>query len=287
MPKSALPHLRLASLHTASGQREQAEAALNVALELEPNNAAAQAALLDLMVNANRQDGALAYIRRLKQRKPDLPVPYLLEATFYQRLKNVDAAAAAFREGIAKTNRPELAVGLYQLLLQSGRKAEGDAFGAAWMQKHPQDSAMDYALAMTSIARNELAQAEDRLKHVLESVPNHPLALNNLAWVMASRHEAGAVATAQRALFLMPDDPATMDTLAMALAAEKRLPEALALQQRAVTLAPDDGELRLSLARLALDSGDKALAVKELKHLREMGSRFAGQPEVNRLLQGL
>ena len=287
VPKSALPYLRLASVYSASGQRQQAESALNQALELEPNNATAQAALLDLLVNSNRKTGALDYIRRLKQSKPNQPVPYLLEATFHMRQKNVDAAAASFREGIAKTNSPELAVGLYTLLLQNGGKVEADQFGAVWMQKHPQDMAMEYQLAMTNIARNELAPAEDRLKRVLEVLPNQPLALNNLAWVIASRGKAGAVVYAQRAVNLMPDNPNVMDTLAMALAAEKRLPAALEVQKRAVILAPNDGNLRLSLAKLALQSGNKPLAEKELKRLQELGPAFAGQPEVSRLIQGL
>ena len=54
-----------------------------------------------------------------------------------------------------------------------------------------------------------------------------------------------------------------------------------------MALAPDDGALRLSLAKLALQSGDKTLAAKELKRLQGLGAAFAGQPEVSRLLQGL
>lgn len=286
-PKSAIPYLRLANVFSAMGDRKQAESALNLALEIEPGDSSVQAALLDLLVSSNRQSEALDNIRRFKQSKPRQPVPYLLEATYYLRQKNIDAAAAAYREGIEKTGSSELAVGLYNLLMQSGRNADAEQWAAGWIKKHPQDIAMEYQLAITSISRNDLNAGEDRLKRVLAVQPNNPLALNNLAWVLATRGKPGGVAYARRALDLMPDDPATLDTLALALAAESHLPEALAVQKRAVGLAPSDGGLRLGLAKLALQAGDKATAKAELKGLQDMGARFPAQAEVSRLLQGL
>jgi predicted Zn-dependent protease len=78
-----------------------------------------------------------------------------------------------------------------------------------------------------------------------------------------------------------------LDTLALALAADKQVPAALDVQRRAVELAPEAKQLRLNYAKLAVQAGDKALARQELLQLQTLGAAFPGQAEVTRLLQGL
>ncbi len=76
-----------------------------------------------------------------------------------------------------------------------------------------------------------------------------------------------------------------LDTLAGAQAAEGATAEALATQKRALALAPDEPALQLNLAKLALQSGDKALARQQLTALQRLGSRFRAQDEVTKLMQ--
>ena len=75
--------------------------------------------------------------------------------------------------------------------------------------------------------------------------------------------------------------------MASALAAEKQYDKALAAQKKAVALKPDADELRLHLADVALQSGDKALARTELTRLQSLGAKFKQQGEVTRLLKTL
>ena len=92
---------------------------------------------------------------------------------------------------------------------------------------------------------------------------------------------------AQRALDIAPDEPGLLDTLALALAADKQTAAALDVQKRAVEISPEDNRLRLGLARIALQAGDKDLARKELKRLDELGPTYSEQAEVKKLLQML
>jgi Flp pilus assembly protein TadD len=108
-----------------------------------------------------------------------------------------------------------------------------------------------------------------------------------LAWVLAVQNKPGGVEFAQRAVALMPDKGALVDTLAMALAAEKQFDKALSTQKRAVELSPDDNGLRLNLARIALQAGDKALARTELDRLQALGPGFAFRDEVVKLAKSL
>ncbi len=287
MPTSPMPYLRLAELYLASGRREQAESALTMALEIAPDNAQAQIALVDLVVGSGASPAALERLRRITRKSPELAVGYMLEAEFHVRRKNVEAAVATLKEGLTKTGRPDLASKLFRLFRQTGRSSEAERFGAAWLKEHPRDASFEYLVAEADIARGDLKVAEQRLRRVLAVFPDNVPALNNMAWVVASSGKKGGIEFAQRAVNLIPDSPPLMDTLAFALASEGHTARALEVQKRAVELAPKDDVLRLGLARLALKAGDKALAKRELVQLQQLGEKFASQPEVSRLLQGL
>ena len=287
MPNSPGPYLHLAEVYGLSGKREQAEGAIKKALEIAPTSAVAQMALVNLLASSNQQRNALEYLARLKQSRPKDTMGYALESAFYVRTRKTDAAIATLREGIVKTDSPDLAGRLYSLLLQSKRQAEADAFGAAWIRQHPKDAAFEYLLSVSEIAHDNFKPAEQRLKRVVAAYPDNALALNNLAWVMVRLGMSGAVSYAQRAVDLMPDRAPVMDTLALALVADKQVAAALGVQKRAVELEPEDKDLRLGLARIAVQAGDKELARTELKKLQLLGAAYKSQAEVEKLLQGL
>lgn len=270
--RSALPWIRLADIYKASGKATASENALRKALELEPGLTEAQEALLSLLLEGNRPREAQQVAQSMQLQRPTDPGGYGFEAMMHLKLKAPDAAVAALRKGLSASGRnPEVARALYVLMLRLERGAEADQFAAAWIKEHPQDVAFDYQMAVTAINRGDLDQAESRLRRVVERRPNHPLALNNLAWVLAQRNKPGAIAFAQRAVDQFPDKPALLDTLAIALAADKQFDKALRAQKEAIELLPLDGSLRLNLAKIALKAGDKGLARTELEALKAKG----------------
>jgi len=78
-----------------------------------------------------------------------------------------------------------------------------------------------------------------------------------------------------------------MDTLAVVLAAERRIDEAIELQKKAVALAPESPTLRMTLARLHVQAGQKPQARELLEALSKLGENFPEQAEVKSLLGGL
>ncbi len=287
-PRSARPYLRLAELMRLTGDREATVAALRRVLEIEPGNEAAQARLMDILVADGRPKEALDMARSMQLRTPLLATGYLLEGAIHRRLKAPDAAVDAYRNGLERAAaNTDLAVALHKALLVAKRSAEADRLGETWMKAHPNDVAFEYHLATVSILRNQFDRAEAQLARVLVQMPNHPMALNNLAWVLASRGKPGAIAHARKAVDLLPNRPALMDTLALALAADKQLPKALEMQMKAIDIAPGDMGLRLNLAKIAIQAGDKALARTELQRLAAQGTQLAYHSEVSRLLKTL
>jgi putative PEP-CTERM system TPR-repeat lipoprotein len=288
VPTSAVPWLRLADLYKSEGRRDAAETALKKAIELEPLNAVARQNLLELLVNAKRESEAIEIGRARQRQQPGDPSGYLFEAVTMVRMKNTDAAVAVMRKGLkAVPDGTELAPVLYTMLVNAGRDAEAERFATEWIKEHPDDVGFDYHVSTAQLKRGEFSKAEVRLARILAKRPDNALALNNMAWILVQTGRPGALPLARRAVESMPDDPVSLDTLAAALAAEKQYARALEVQRHAIESAPADNSLRLSLARIAIQAGDKTLARKELEALQGLGATFPQQAEVVKLQKSL
>jgi predicted Zn-dependent protease len=108
-----------------------------------------------------------------------------------------------------------------------------------------------------------------------------------LSWLLLKSDRPGALELARRATIVSPSNGAMMDTLAMALAAEKRYDEALATQRQAMALDPASATLRLHLAQIMVRAGKKSEAREVLTELQKLGDKFKEQDEVGKLLSGL
>lgn len=281
--RSPVAYLRMAELHRAANQREQAETALKRALEIEPDNVDAQASLLALLTVAKRPAEALDFARALQRRAPGRAGGYLAEGAFHQQMKAPDLALAAYRSGMAATQDPLLARVAYEHLLQRGRRDEARALITAWERGRPYEPSEAQQLAVIEVKHREFAHAEQRLARVVKLQPGNLTATNNLAWLMTQRGHPGAVAVARRAVELAPNNPAVLDTLAGALAASRAFDEALAVQRRALELSPSSHDLRLSYAGLALKAGRQDVARAEINRLRALGSAYGRQADVEKL----
>lgn len=286
--KSARPHMRLADILKATGNRQGAVASLRRALEIEPKLEVAHFSLVQMLVTEGRPREALEVARDMQRRLPNAPGGYLLEAVAQRKLKATEAAIDAGRRGMKQaTPADEVALDLFRTLSGTGRVAEADRVAQDWLKDHPRDAAMQYHWAGSYILRGDWATAERLLRRTLEIKPDHPMALNNLAYTLVASDKPGAVPLAQKASELLPNEPAVMDTLALALAADNQAAKALELQRKVVSMAPGELGLRLNLAKIAIKAGDKTLARGELERLATMGSKFQRQSEVASLLKSL
>jgi len=136
------------------------------------------------------------------------------------------------------------------------------------------------ALGELEYQRGNRAASRDAYEAALKLQPNHPAALNNLAWVLV---ESGldldaALAAARRAVALQPRDANFRDTLAFVLQRLGRLDEARTEYRRSVDLtspaSPERARLLLRLARVCAELDDWALVLDSLTE-----ALAAGGPE--------
>ena len=276
LPQSQHPHLRLAEVYVALKQNDSAMQSLRRALDLAPDSLPAQRGLVALQLAAGHTREAIAIARSLQKHRPGDSIGFALEGEIEATQKNWDAAANAYRAGLQIKKSTGLAVKYHSVLVSSGKVADADKLAASWVKDNPADDVFLFYVAGSCLDRADYGGAETYYGKFVALRPDSPIALNNLAWLTAKLKKPGAIAYAERANMLMPNQAALMDTLAMLLADNNELKKALDLQRKAVSLKPEVASIRLNLAKLLLRSGDKSEARKELEHLARAG---AGSPE--------
>jgi putative PEP-CTERM system TPR-repeat lipoprotein len=286
-PNSALAPMRMAEIHLAGQNKDEAGRQFKKALELQPGLVEAQRALARLAVEANRPQQALTIAYEVQKQRPAEPAGYLLEADIQLAGKNLAEAIAIYRRGLKQAPSPELAVRLHDALLRDNAKAEADKTAAAWLKEHPRDIAMRAHLGDLATARKDYAAAAQHYRGALEIAPENALVLNNLAWVSGQLKSAKAIEYAEKANQLAPNQPPFMDTLAMLLADKGDTARAVELLRKALSINPKAYPFQLNLAKVLLKAGRKDEARKELSALGQLGDKFQDHEEAARMLKGL
>lgn len=284
---SPQPYLRLAEVHLAAKDKEAATASLRKALEIQPDLLEAQRGMVLLHLDAKRVSDAVSTARTVQKQRPKEAVGFVMEGDINATQKNWDGAATAYRDGLKQVNSPELAIKLHSALMASGKAADADKFAATWQKDNPKDTAILLYLGDGAIARKDYSGAEKYYTAVTKLQANNAVAYNNLAWVTARLNKEGAIALAEKANALAPNQPAFMDTLAVLLSDKGDYAKALDLQSRVVKMQPQNTLFKLNLAKIHIKGGKKDLARKELDELAKMGDKLAAQAEVTALLKSL
>ncbi len=286
-PTSPNYQVRLAEALLANKDADGARRALRKALEIKPDLLVAKRALVSMALTEKRPQEAMAIVREMQKANPKDPLVYAIEGDVESSRKNWDAAVAAYRTAFGMNKNTDGAVRLHAALRAAGKGVEAERLAADWMKDKPKDPAFRYYLGDAALTQNEFGVAEGHYRAVVEMQPRNALALNNVAWLMVKQGKPGAVAVAEQANEIMPGRSPLMDTLALAYAADNKLPKALEIQKQAIGRAPNDPALKLTLAKLLIQSGDKAYARAELEDLAKLGEKFREQAEVSSLLKSL
>lgn len=286
-PQSTLPYLRMASAHLIAGERAAAADNLRRVLELDPKSLEAQEGLASLAIAEKKTDEALAISRTMQKQRPKEQAGYLLEGGIHASGKAWDKASDILRVGLKQVSSPELAVRLHEVLLAGGKKPEADRWAAEWQKTQPRDAVFPLYLASRLLASKELPESLRQFERVLALQPGNAIALNNAAWIKGQLGRDGALADAERANAIAPNQPPFMDTWAMLLSAANQHDRALELQKKVVQLQPKTLEYKLNLARIYMKAGQKDAAKTLLDELAGVGAGFGGQAEVEQLKKAL
>lgn len=286
-PLNAGYQVRLAEVHLAVRNAEAAGTALTAAVALDPKLGEARRALAMLALQGNRLPEAMAIARALQKERPTEALGYAVEGDIEVKQKNWTAAASAYRAALQRTEASEAAIKLHASLRAGKNNAAADRLAADWETRHPNDPAFRFYLGDVATRNRSYDAAEAHYRAVLARQPGNALAMNNVAWLMQKQSTPGALEMAQKANARLPNRAPILDTLASIQASSGKLTEALATQQMAIGAAPEDPNLKLTLARYLIKADRKTEARQALQVLSQLGSAFSQQAEVARLLSSL
>ncbi len=188
----------------------------------------------------------------------------------------------------ASPDVPEKALAL--VLLADSRNFAKDTAGARAALVEATTIAPTLASAQLQLGlileqAGEYEAAMERYRRVIESSPKNAVALNNLAYALAVRHNAPdeALPLARRAVSAAPQDPTVIDTLGWIEHLLGHTQEAARLLTEAVRRDRGTAEIRLHAAIVYFAAGAVAAAEEQLKVALRVDPAFAKRDDVVQL----
>jgi len=166
----------------------------------------------------------------------------------------------------------------------------GDRAGARKLLEQASEQSADLVrprelLSELYVLAGEQALAAEQYKRIIVLQPSNVVALNNLAYDIATREKkpAEALPLARRALALSPREPTVLDTVGWIEYLSGNAAEAAKLLVQASRGAPGNPEIRLHCAMALASQGARAAAEAELAEALKILPGLDKRPEVQEL----
>jgi len=242
-------HNNLGNALAAVGKTDEAIAQFQEALRLKPE-AEIHNNLGDALAAAGRFQQAIEHWQEVVRLQPDHAVAHHNLGNALDLLGRPNEAIDHFREALRlKSNYAAAHYNLGRVLPKVGRTQEAIEHLQRALDLRPDDAKTHYCLAHVLAGIGMAHEAIEHYRQALQRAPKFPLALQELAWLLATSapQEGGdparAVHLAQRARELVGHENAEcLDTLAAAYAAAGRFDDAVLTAERAAQLAESSGQ---------------------------------------------
>src|SRR6184192_2638941 len=253
---------RLALLAFASGDLKEARQRFTELLSSGQGNDTAQLYLADIAARDGDPEGAIAAYRRLYDSSVALSARSRAASLLLDR--NARAEALALLDDYA-SDHPEDELDLTRakarLLAEHGESDTGLALLAAALERHPQHPSIEYDRAVILEQAGHVHESVEALEQMLSERPDDPTLLNALGYTLADHtlelpHAEGLI---RRALAVMPDNPAALDSLGWVRFRAGDSKSAVAMLQHAYTLG-HDAEIAAHWGEALWASGQRAEA---------------------------
>jgi len=218
-PASPAPYVQMGNLHLLQKQYPEAIKSYQQALDKDPVSSDALQGMMRTYLAEKQLDQAIAVARAQIAKSPDNSNFYDLLGTALHQKKDFSGAEAAFHKAVEldKSNSDAL-LKLAEVQVAEGAAGQALATDLQSIKDHPRDVSFFLLAGMLYESQNNWDQAKAMYQQALNLVPDHPLASNNLAYVMLQQggNVDVALAMAQTARRGMPNSPDAADTLGFA-----------------------------------------------------------------------
>jgi len=274
----------------AQGNRAEARDQFARALSLSPGFVEPLSQLVSLDLAARQSDVALVRVTKQVGLVPESAAHQMLLSQVHVARNESRAAEAAFLK--AAELDPRLTgpyLGLGQLYAQTGRHGEALAKLTEALRINPQDLGLVMASGIIHELTGDIPKAREAYEKVLAINPRFAPAANNLAWLHSEHggETEKALALAQTAKAVAPDDPRISDTLGWILYRRGAYQRALSLLQESAAKLPDNPQVQYHLGMAYAQVGNQESARKALTVAVNSATDFQGKEEARKVLAGL
>ncbi|HTM49099.1 MAG TPA: tetratricopeptide repeat protein [Bryobacteraceae bacterium] len=231
--------LRIVDMYIARGDSGKALRMLDVESKKYPGRLDLRRALADMSVRTHSYDSAITGYKAI--------------------LTQIDPKSKMAGEVLAGLGEAYRSSGQYDLALQSLERAR---------QQLPEDAAVLSNLALTMLHLGRNADAKELYEKTFNLQSENPVALNNLAYLIAERNGDldTALTFAQRARQKWPAVQEISDTVAWIYLKKNLTENAIEILADLVSRRPTQPTFRYHLGAAWLQKGEKTKARKELEH---------------------
>jgi len=287
-PSQPFAHFKVAQTQIIMKNHAAGLAALDRALALNPGYTEAAVSKALVLDQQGRRDEAIRIARDVQTRQPKAAAGFLAEAEIRMAARQPAEAAGLYVKAAHLAGQGQPLIGAYRAYQQAGQAGEGEKVLRQWLQTRPKDVAVRHQLGQVLLGdEKRYREAAAMYQTLAQDNPRDVVALNNLAWLQGELNDPKAIATAEQALKLSPENPAILDTLGWLLVNRGQVARGLELLRSASAKAPDAAEIRWHLAVALEQAGDKRGAASELDRLLSSGVTFSQEAEARALLKKL
>jgi len=277
--------MRLALAQVANRDLAAARVSLQKALQLKPDHLQSQDALLSLELSDKKPEVAMRIARQIQTQFPALPLGYDREGDIHLDQKRLAQAIQSYETSLAKGAGSAGLAKLHRAYILAGNTQAAEQHLNDWLKQHPNDMAARNHAAEYYMFAGRIQDAIAQYEAIQRQHPDNALILNNLASLYQRQKDPRALATAEQALKLAPDNPAIQDTVGWMLVEQGKSARGLELLGKAAAAAPKAGMIRYHHAVALARNGHQAQARQELQHvLREFPQLPATEAEAARQL---
>jgi tetratricopeptide (TPR) repeat protein len=274
----------------AQGERAEARDQFERALSLSPGFVEPLSQLVSLDLAARQPDGALVRVtKQITVVRESAAHQMLLSQVHVARNESRAAEAALLKAAELDPRLTGPYVGLGLLYAQTGRHEEALAKLTEALRINPQDLGLVMARGIIHELIGDIAKAREAYEKVLAINPRFAPAANNLAWLHSEHggEREKALALAQTAKDVAPDDPRISDTLGWILYRRGAYQRALSLLQESAAKLPHNPQVQYHVGMAYAQVGDQVSARKALTAAVNSPVNFQGKEEARKVLAGL
>ncbi len=273
----------ISRLQLAAGNPDGALHAVNKALQSSPDDVSALVMIVEIA--ARRGDAAAvdAGMKQLQAKHAGKFQTLLTAGHVAFSRRQLPQAISQYQAAFAREPSAQVALVLAQAHLANNQPDKALALLADASRKDPRDATALRALAQVQAAAGKNAEALSSLAALVALNPDDPDALAGYAQMLHRMNDPKALATAEKAMKMQPDNAALAGGYGWMLVQKGELDNGIRILREARLREPGDGIIRWNLASALAKAGRKAEARDELRAALASGSPPNPGPELSAL----